>query len=282
MADYYSSMPVRTSRESGDFQNVLIAGLEGLNVRSIKVDTGGQVYVIASDFDIRNISEAQDSILIHGSDGSSTNPPISVDSNGYINVNIISGAGGYQYQDNVSSTGAYGNVILGIDAGNSKLQMVAVDSTGRPLVDIAVQSLAALKISKDANANSESNPIYVKVTDVVEGGEVHEYDTTAGVGKGLPANHDYPVTGGKTLMLKSVLFSASGAMKAEVQVGPIGSLVTKAVGFNSTANLMGQIVFDPPIEVPSTSTGTVRVIVTNRDNASQDLYSTVMGVERTT
>jgi hypothetical protein len=285
MSDYYSSMPVRTSRESGDIQNVLVAGWESSTsaIIAIKVDTSGKVYVVGSDFDIRNLDSSQDSVLICGNDGSSTNPPISVDASGNVNVNIVSGAGGYQYQDNVASTGAYGTVALGLDAANSKLQMIAVDSTGRPQVDIAAQTLTAVKISKDVNANTETNPIFVKLTDIAQGGEVHEYDTSAGIGKGLTANHEYILTpaGGKTLMLKQVLFSASGAMKAEVQVGPLLGLVTKAVGFNSSANLMNTIVFDPPIELTEAGAGQrVRVIVTNRDNQAQDLYTTIMGVER--
>jgi hypothetical protein len=67
-------------------------------------------------------------------------------------------------------------------------------------------------------------------------------------------------------------------MKVEVLTGPVGALVTQAVGF-SDKDGKGVIVFDPVENVPVTSTGTVRVIMTNRQGASVDVYSTIMGID---
>jgi hypothetical protein len=115
------------------------------------------------------------------------------------------------------------------------------------------------------------NPLYVTFTAAAITGEVHSYlDTTT-------VNHDYPVV--NTMLLKGVEFSCSGGGKAEVQVGPLATLVTKWVGFVPKQGGTVSVKFDPPIEVPNTSTGTVRVIRTNRESSAQDLYSTIIGID---
>lgn len=130
----------------------------------------------------------------------------------------------------------------------------------------------AVKVSANTSANSSTNPIYVSVVSAgVSTTEVQDYGTTVDTG-----NNDYTVTG-TTFLLKSVIFGASGGMKAEIQVGPVGTLVTKAVGFIAHQGGSQQFFFDPPIEVPATSTGTVRIVMTNREGAAQSLYSTIIG-----
>lgn len=155
-------------------------------------------------------------------------------------------------------------------AGGS-VQRVAVASDNTPFT---------VKVSKDANANSELNPIFVQsVETAVSGGEIHNYNTAVSVAAAAASNHDYTVTTAKTLMLRRIFASASGAMKVMVQAGPVLALVTKAVGFSSMVNSNIDVEFNPPVEVPATSTGTVRLIRTNRDDAAMDVYSTIMGTE---
>lgn len=150
----------------------------------------------------------------------------------------------------------------------------SIDASGYGQIDIAEQSLTAIKISKDANANSETNPIYVKEVDtVVSGEEVHDYDTTASVGAGSSDNHDY-ATVGTTFFLKSVIVSASGNMKFEIQVDNGAGYNTVAVGFlTGRQGDTKQVTFDPAIEA---TTG-VRIIRTNRQLQTQDVYSTIIG-----
>jgi hypothetical protein len=154
------------------------------------------------------------------------------------------------------------------DGGNS----ITVDASD---LDIRNLTLAddAVKVSANSTANGVTNPIYVSVVEgaIASSTEVHDYGTTVDTG-----NNDYTVTG-TTFLLRSVIFAASGGMKAEVQVGPIGTLVTKAVGFIPHQGGTEQLFFDPPIEVPVASTGTVRVIMTNREGAAQSVYSTIIG-----
>jgi len=152
-----------------------------------------------------------------------------------------------------------------------------ITAAGEAEIDIAAQSLTAVKISKDASANTELNPIYVHNVDtIVSGEEIHDYDTAAGVASDATDNHDYTVVG--TMLLKSVIVSGSGNIKFEVQTGPTASLVTVAVGFlTGRQGDTKQLFFDPAIEVPVTGTGLVRIIRTNRQGAATDLYSTIIG-----
>lgn len=159
------------------------------------------------------------------------------------------------------------------DGGNT----ITVDATSLDIRTIT-KATDSIQISKDTSANSESNPIYVYNTaSVVSGTEVHDYDTVAAVVSDATSNHDYTVTG-TTMFLKSVIVAGSGSVKFEIQYGPVASLATVAVGFlNGRQGDTKQVIFNPPLEVPATSTGTVRVIRTNRQGAATDLYSTIIG-----
>ena len=151
-----------------------------------------------------------------------------------------------------------------------------IDSSGHGQVDLAAVSVTAVPVSKDGSANSSSNPIFVQTVNTgTSSTEIHDYDTATVAGSGT-SNHDYTVAN-TTFFLRQVLFSSSGGGKAEIQTGPVAGLVTQAVIFVPKQG--GSERWTPPVavEVPVASTGTVRVIRTNREGASQDLYSTIVG-----
>ena len=210
------------------------------------VNVNGSVTVTASDLDIRDLTHVSDSVSI--GDGTTL-------------ADVLDG----------TIDALYTAITDGTDTWS-------IDGSGYGQVDIAAQSLTAVKISKDANANTETNPIFVKVVDtVVSGEEVHDYDTASAVASDATSNHDYTVAG-TTFFLKSVIVSGSGNIKFEVQTGPVASLATVAVGFlTGRQGDTKQIFFDPAVEVPVTSTGTVRIIRTNRQGSATDLYSTIIG-----
>jgi len=175
--------------------------------------------------------------------------------------------------------------VLSIDDNGSSITVDgSVGITGSVTVtasDLDIRNLNltddAVKISGNATANSLLNPIFVQNVKVnTQANEIANYSTATPAGDAA-SNHDYTVTG-TTFLLQSVIVSCSGAMKAEIQTGPVGSLATKAVVFlNARQGDTKQVFFDPPIEVPVTSTGTVRVIRTNRNSAATDVYSTIIG-----
>lgn len=150
-----------------------------------------------------------------------------------------------------------------VDANNN-LQVIAAANSGVDIGDVTVN-------------NAETNPVPVYMTSgAASGSEVNDYDTTAAVAASASDNHDYTVAN-TTFLLKQITFAASGKMKVELQTGPVASLATKGVWFISTANPSFTIDFAQPIEVPSTSTGTVRLIRTNLESSAMDVYSTIIG-----
>ena len=128
-----------------------------------------------------------------------------------------------------------------------------------------------IAISATAAANGSANPIYVSVVTAAVTGAICNYLDTSTI------NHDYTVV--TNMQLKGIEFACSGGGKAELQVGPVGTLVTKWVGFIPKQGGVISVKFDPPIVVPTTSTGTVRIIRTNRESSAQDLYSTIIGID---
>jgi len=129
------------------------------------------------------------------------------------------------------------------------------------------------------NAYTETNPLFV-TSAPNPGTEINDYNTAAAVAAAGTSNHDYTVTAGKTLSLSQVWYSASGKMKAEVQIETgvaTGIFNTKFVGFNSTAEPSNAIPIKENILVAAGVR--VRVIRTNKDNQAEDLYTTISGHE---
>lgn len=212
------------------------------------VSITGTVTVTATDLDIRDLVFATDKVDVTGSSVTVT----------ATNLDI---------RDLVFATDK-------VDVSGSAVTAV-VTATDLDIRDLALAT-DAVRVSGNSSANSITNPIFVQVTNNNVTGEVNSY-STATIAGGATSNHDYTVTTG--MKLKSIEFACSGSMKVEVLVGPVASLVSKAVSFIPSAGGGNRIVFDPPIEVPTTSTGTVRVIRTNRNNQSADVYSTILGLD---
>lgn len=248
-------------------------------------DANGRLYT--------QIHDGGNSITVDGTvtvtQATGTNLHAVIDS-GSIAVNNASGAAAVNIQDGGNSITVDGTVAVSSVAGNVTVVQptgtnlhVVVDSGAITVsatdLDIRDLSLAqdAVKVSGNSSANSLTNPIFVQLANAIISGEVHDYNTAAAVAAGASSNHDYTVV--TAFKLKSVKFANSGGMKVEVQVGPVASLVSKYVGFIPLAGGSDEVTFDPPIEVPTTSTGTVRVIRTNRNFVAVDVYSTIVGVD---
>jgi hypothetical protein len=163
------------------------------------------------------------------------------------------------------------------DGDYGALKINAIGALYTTINSHALTNANAVPISKNNAANAESNPIFVQVVDtLVLASEIHSYDTTASVAGDGTDNHDYTVAG-TTFLLKQVVFSCSGGGKVEVQTGPIASLVTIAVGFVPKHGGSFILPITPAREVPVTGTGTVRLIRTNRESSTQDVYSSIFG-----
>lgn len=104
---------------------------------------------------------------------------------------------------------------------------------------------------------------------------VCDYNTGSAVAAAASSTHTYTVPGGKTLLLKGIIASASARSKIEIKTGAAASETTKAVNFGTSATPSMYVPFVEPIRVSATQN--VLVVRTNTDNQAQDLYSTVVG-----
>lgn len=157
---------------------------------------------------------------------------------------------------------------------------IAIDGSGNMAIDIAAQTLTAVAISKDASANSETNPIWVQNTDNALTNEIHDFDNAASVAGTASANHDYTAAGG-VLLVHQVMCSASGGARFECINDAGGADTSVAVAFlNGYGGDYKDICFKKPLEVADTDV--FRVTKTNRNpgaGQTQDLYSTIIATQ---
>lgn len=132
----------------------------------------------------------------------------------------------------------------------------------------------------DALAINTDGSINVVVTDATPGTPINDYKVASAIAGGASDSHDYTVTALKTFYLNQVESSASGKAKMVISVETAvasGTFNTRFVQFNSTANTNMSVHLDNPIAVAAGVR--VRVVMTNRDLLSEDIYSTISGYE---
>ena len=159
---------------------------------------------------------------------------------------------------------------------------VALGDGASILVDVLDGTIDALQVAitdgTDQLAINSNGSINVNFTESAITGEIHDYDTAVAVASDASDTHVYTVS--TALLLKSVIVAGSGNIKFEIQAGATASPTTYAVGFlTGRQGDTKQIFFDPAIEVPTTGTGVVNVVRTNRQGAATDLYSTIIGID---
>lgn len=129
-------------------------------------------------------------------------------------------------------------------------------------------------------ANGPTNPIFVSSSDVA-GVSIDNYNTDSALAANASNNHDYTVTAAKTFYTKQFWASGSGKLKVEVQyetAAASGIFNSFWVGFNSTAN--PNILIPVPTSKTQVTGARLRIIRTNLDKQSQDVYSTISGTEQ--
>ena len=175
----------------------------------------------------------------------------------------------------------YGSVSLTAGASiqiTDGTETWSIDTSGYGQIDIAAQSLTAVKISKDANANSLINPIYVQTVNTTAGSGSLSYDYVASLAGGdTSTNLDFTVPAGKTWVLKDIIFSGSDTGKAEVVYDPSGTPETLSTIRVSPASPT----FDADLKNFEAAAGNViRVTVTNTSSGSTpDEYNVSIGRE---
>jgi acylphosphatase len=241
---------------------------DGTDFLAVNADGSINSVVSATDLDIRDLSNATDSVTAHQG-GSWTVTATATD----LDIRDLT-----HVSDSVKV--GDGTDFLAVNADGSINSVVSATDLDIRDLDAAQDSIAAHLFDEAGVAFSASNPLPVAISADVIGTEINSYNTAASIAGGASSNHDYTVSGGTTLLLKQIEASASGKMKIEVQIetGVATNVFnTRFVQFNSTANTNMSIHLDAPISVAAGVR--VRVIRTNRDNQSQDVYSTISGIE---
>lgn len=140
--------------------------------------------------------------------------------------------------------------------------------------------LGAVNLDLAGSPVSATNPVPVVISGALSGTSVNNYNTVASVAAAASSNHTYTITTSKTFQGKKIHASSSGKLKAEVQISPDGTTFTTIfVAFNSAAMPSIDIDLDELVFLESGTSSAIRVIRTNLDKASQDVYSTISGTE---
>jgi len=148
----------------------------------------------------------------------------------------------------------------GADAPDEAVQVAGIDSDGK------------LRVLKTTDAGE----LIVK-TDDEAGVDVCQYDDTPTVGVGNPTEHDCAITTGKTFVGDTVLVGARGAVKVQVGTWDGTTFVPKYTWFQDPKENYDHSI--KKLRVLGTGTNFIRVVITNLDGASSDVYSNVSGDE---
>ena len=254
MADYNSGLPVRSESDGVD-EKVVVKVIDG---------TPGGSNQMSVD------SDKNAHVETHGNDPAGVDRVVRTSELGALTPDGV-----YDVANNTKpgNAGLIASTRNATPADTTQTQRItSVTNSTKRLLDVSIHD-------EDGNVFSASNPLPVTSVDS-EGTEVNNYLASTAVTAGTSVNHDYTVTALKTLKLSQVWVAASGKAKAEVQIETgVATAVfnTIFVGFNSTAN--ANILIPIPENVTVAAGVRVRVIRTNKDNQSQDLYSTISGHE---
>lgn len=252
MSDYLSSLPVRTESDAD----------AKLQTKVVDYTTASQGMTVDSD----GLAHVE----VHGNNPAGGDKALRLSELGAPNPDGV-----YDVTNNTKP--AHAGLVVSQRAASPAdsdqvKRVTAVSNSDVHAMDISLHD-------EDGAAYSKTNPLPVEISDGA-GDEIHNYNTAAAVASAGTSNHDYPVTAGKTLELKKIMVAGSAATKAEVQIEDgvaAGTYTTFAVKFGTASS--PSIDFDFVVPKIVAAQVNVRVIRTNRDNQSQDLYSTIIGRE---
>ena len=154
--------------------------------------------------------------------------------------------------------------VVSPTAANLKAQVVGAGTAGT--ADAGVLSVQGI-----------NNATPLNVSNLAQTGIVVNYQTQASLANASTATLSYTVTAGKTLYLKGIMASSSGApCKVIVDYGAGPTIA--AVGFYSASMPFLAIDFIQPPAI--TASTVVNIKIQNNAGAAQDIYCTLMGEER--
>lgn len=258
MADYNSALPIRSEADGADERvQTKIVDATSPDTQQMEVDSDSNAHV-----------------EVHGNNPAGGDEVLRMSELGHAAIDGI--------YDGTNNTDPSNIAMIGHARDGSPADTQATERITS--IEDSGGTVRALDISlhdEDGEAYSATNPLPVTLEEN-EGDEVCDYQTSASVASDASVNHDYSVTALKTFVGSQIWVSGSGKLKVEVQLEDApaaGTYTTKLVGFNSTSNPNIPIALNK-ICGKQVAGANVRLVITNRDNQPQDVYSTLMGVER--
>ena len=259
MADYDSSLPVRSEADGNDERlHVKLVDYTNPDTQQAQVNTDSELLV-----------------EVHGKNPASGDETLRLSELGAVNPD-----GDYDVTNNTKPAS------IGIIASDRGASVTETSQNLRPTGVSGDSNKIALDVAiSDSSGNDidSGNPLPVSVAPST-GTKIHDYNTTASVAKDASTNHDYSIADTNVLSISGFHASGSGKIKVELLVGD-GAVsevfTTKAVYFNSTAdpNIKVDFYGIPLQATGTTNTTTIRLTITNLDNQPQDVYSTLIGNE---
>lgn len=314
MSDFSSSLPIRTEA-NGDAAVKIVDGT--ITSRALTVNSDGSINItdnagsitvdgtvtanqgspnsaangwpikITDGTDTANVTAANELNVL-----ATAQPGIDI---GDVTINNASGGSAVNIQDGGNSITVDGTISASnfpstVDTnygvvGASTLRSAAQvgNATGAANFNNGATGAQTLRVAANLAISgadvTNSNPVPVTIEDS-PGTHINDYKDAAAIAAGASDSHDYTVTALKTLHLNQVESSASGKAKMVISIETgvaTGVFTTYWAQFNSTAN--PNMVIKLENSIPIAAGVRVRIIMTNKDNQAQDLYSTVSGYE---
>jgi hypothetical protein len=254
MADYDSSLPIRTEADGTD---------ERLHSKLVDyTDPGGtdkQLEISEKKAHVRNHSK--------DSDGNDQEQLLSQEGHSLTN-------GDYDATNNKRPSSQ------GLIASDRSASPAETTMNKRPTAISGEADSVCIDIAMhdgDGQKYDEDNPLAVYMAES-PADEVDEFDEAVDIAKDALDNHDYTVTAAKTFKSIEAEGSASGKARFELQIETgvaTGIFTTAMVKFNSTSKSDVSFKYSKGVGAGIR----VRLEKTNLDNQAQSLYSQIRGLE---
>ncbi len=242
---------IQLSDGTSDLTSTTVGSKVGLDVNVI----GGVTLDV-------NLTKDNDSVLIYANtatDGSGTSLVPLVDADGNLQVDVLT----ISIDADIATIKASLDVMDDWDDGADRAKVNIQD-----ISSIVGQQLKAASLP--VVLASDQDTLDVNIVSEVASDRVHDYQATDDIAIDSSTTVTYTNNSGKIFFVEQIYCSASGMIKVEIKTGASGSTVTKAVAFNSPANLNADIRFDEPISVADSEV--VEIVITNRDKDALPAY----------
>jgi len=186
-----------------------------------------------------------------------------------------------QNQQVTAVRGTTDATVVALDVALRDSSGEAIDASNPIAVDVAALTLSGgidVNLFDEAGvAFSGANPLPVSISNASPGSGVVDFkESVSDISPDNEDDHTYTVPASKVFRLTRIQSSASGRSKFTVEVGPVGTLEKKFVGFGSSS--YPNVHFNVDAEAVELSAGeVVKVTRKNRDKQAFCLYSSIIG-----